>query len=170
MSSVQSPPASVLPNEAATPSGKSQDQDVLERAKGHGILLFDGDCAMCNSFVQRFMAIDPEQAMRYAPLQGTTAAEVFERQGLAGQDLLGGIRLVQNFREKEERVLIGSDAVLTAFSLTRSPARFLVAFKIIPRFIREWGYGLIAKNRYRFFGKAQQCAIPKPNQRHLLLP
>ncbi|HSI84514.1 MAG TPA: DCC1-like thiol-disulfide oxidoreductase family protein [Candidatus Methylacidiphilales bacterium] len=158
-------PAPVKPSE--------QSQDALDRAKGHGVLLFDGDCAMCNGFVQRFIAMDPTQALRYAPLQGSTAAEIFQRHGIRTQDsekMLSGVRLVQNFRQENERVLAGSDAALTALSLTSGPARQLHALMFIPRFIREWVYNKIAQNRYRIAGKMQQCAIPQPNQRHLFLP
>ncbi|PTX99558.1 hypothetical protein DB346_17125 [Verrucomicrobia bacterium LW23] len=160
-----------LPAPPAEADLSEQDMLNLNQARGGSVLLFDGECGMCNGFVQRFIKADPTQVMRYAPLQGFTAAEVFERHHIPREQLLGGgLRLVQHFREPGERVLSATDAALTALGETQSAARHLAAFRFVPKGIREWVYANIAANRYRIAGKVEQCAMMRPDQIHLFLP
>ena len=64
------------------------------------------------------------------------------------------------------KVYAKSDGVVALANHLRYPARLLFLVKFIPRSLRDWGYGLIARNRYKLFGRHQHCIVPTPETRH----
>jgi predicted DCC family thiol-disulfide oxidoreductase YuxK len=125
------------------------------------ILLYDGVCGFCNKGVQRVLALDKKGAMKFAPLQSKYAEEVIARHNLKNID---SVVFVDN-SSGTERVFIRSDAALRIASYLGGWWKFLLAFYIIPRPIRDFCYDLFAKYRYRFFGKYDTCMLPSPEIR-----
>lgn len=125
------------------------------------ILFFDGVCNLCNAFVDFLVARDTERKLRYAPLQGVTARE------LLGERRAGELKTVVLWREGS--VSERSDAALGAIAELGGPWRLARAFRILPRFFRDWIYDLVAARRYRLFGKRESCRMPTPEERALFL-
>jgi len=133
------------------------------RTVDHPILFFDGLCGLCNSSVDFVMKRDTRDVFRYAPLQGDTAAE----------------HLAERDREDLDSVVLKTADGL--YRHTSAVVRILwklpgiwpflgTLLWLIPRPIRNVGYRLVAKNRYRFFGKKETCRLPTPEEIGRLLP
>lgn len=108
-----------------------------------------------------------------ASLQGNTAKQVMETSGrhdlltppfntmVLYQRVAGTVGEVEFFTE--------SDAILRIFADLGFPWRMMVIFRIVPRFLRDFVYRWIARNRYRFFGKRDECRLPTKEERAWLL-
>lgn len=135
----------------------------MELPEGHPIVFYDGDCGFCDRFVQWTLRHDRKQVFRYAPLQGSTALEMI---GPPEGDPSGwSVQLIDEDGQWE-----------------RSAAALRIARRIgwgfglpqlglwVPGFIRDGVYRLIAKVRYRIFGKVTSCRLLSPEARLLFLP
>ena len=126
--------------------------------ENHGIILFDGVCNLCNGFVQRIIAADKNDFFRFASLQSEAA-----------QKLLKTYPHLQNLKSivylENDQVYTKSSAALKISSHLTGGWRFLQLLNIIPKFLRDGVYGIIAKNRYQWFGKKDQCMIPTPDMK-----
>jgi predicted DCC family thiol-disulfide oxidoreductase YuxK len=122
----------------------------------HPILLFDGVCNLCDASVQRVIKADRADLFRFASLQSEAAQELLRQSDLS-EDHLKSVVLYH-----QDRFYTHSDAVLESARLLGGAWSLLYVFKIIPRFIRDGIYNWIARNRYRWFGKKDQCMIPTP--------
>jgi len=159
------------------------------------ILLYDGVCGLCNRFVQFILLRDPGGVFRFASLQSGLAGRVLARHGADPRDLdtvyivvdyeLPGERVVgrsdsvifvlkQLAAAAELRsARTGEAPVPTQAGSARvgsaSGAAFwrLGAFvlELVPRRLRDWGYGVVARNRYRVFGRYETCLLPAPENR-----
>ena len=128
---------------------------------GSSLVLFDGVCNLCNSSVLFIIDRDPAARFRFAALQSDAAAEVLASLGsdvpAPGAD---SIVLVEDGRAYQR-----SDAALRIAKGLRQPWPLLGAFLVVPRPVRDWVYDLIAKNRYRWFGRQDACRVPTPDLR-----
>ena len=130
----------------------------------HPVLLYDGVCGLCNRTVQFVLRYDREKKFRFAPLQSAFAASLLSKKGVDASDLNSFYIVV--FCEEGEILLKRSEAVL--FVLERLPgiwpamARVL---RLVPRVIRDWGYRVIARNRYQLFGRYDECPLPSESDR-----
>ena len=70
---------------------------------------------------------------------------------------------------KNEKIYYRSNAVLEIARELRSPWPMFYVFKIVPRFIRDWVYGIVSQNRYSWFGKRETCRVPTAEERALFL-
>lgn len=118
------------------------------------IVFFDGVCGLCSGFVDFLVRHDRTRALRYAPLQGITAAQ-FERLPRH----LDSVVVVHG-----DQVLVKSDAALTALSRLGGVWRLTAVARVIPRALRDSVYDLIARNRYRWFGRHEACRIPTADE------
>lgn len=123
--------------------------------KKHGIILFDGVCNMCNGFVQRIIAEDKNDFFRFASLQSE-----------AGLNLLKPYPDLKNLKTivylEDGKVFTKSSAALKIASHLTGSWKLLTIGYILPKFIRDGIYNLVAKNRYKWFGKKEQCMVPTP--------
>ena len=127
------------------------------------IILFDGVCNLCNGAVQFVIRHDNNNNFRFASLQSET-----------GQALLNRYQLpVNNFNSfvliKNGKAYTNSTAALKVAKTLSGPVKLLYGFIIVPPFIRNGVYRLIANNRYRWFGKKDSCMIPTPGLRSRFL-
>jgi predicted DCC family thiol-disulfide oxidoreductase YuxK len=132
------------------------------------VLLYDGLCGFCNATVQFVLPRDRTARLRFAPLQGEFAREVFARHPeLAGVDSL---ILVETDDAGHERVSVRSESVLRLAPYLGGlwPAAFVL--RIVPRAVRDWAYDRFASVRYRLFGRYDSCPLPTPEQRGRFLP
>jgi predicted DCC family thiol-disulfide oxidoreductase YuxK len=135
----------------------------------HPILLYDGVCGLCNQLVQFVLKRDANEVFRFASLQSAFASRVLARQGLNPTDL-DTFYVVINYEEANEVLLLRSDAVAYVLKQLRGiylTAAFILA--ILPRFLRDWAYSLVARNRYRIFGRYDTCPLPSESTRSRFL-
>jgi len=129
------------------------------------ILLYDGVCGLCNRFVQFTLRHDRRAVFRFAALQSQIAASILTRHGASPSDL-DTVYAILNPNQPDESLLARSDAVLFALHQLGGIWRALaLVLRIVPRVLRDWAYGLIARNRYRLFGRYDSCLLPSESDR-----
>ena len=139
---------------------------MVETTAAAPVLLYDGVCGFCNKTVQMILDRDRRGAMRFAALQSDYGRGVVGRHA----ELQGVDSVV--FVEKGaggERVYTRSDAALKVASYLGGFWRVFLAARVVPRGLRDYLYDLFARNRYRFFGKYDQCMLPPPETRSRFL-
>ena len=141
----------------------------MPAASPNPIILYDGVCGLCNRLVQFVLKRDPGDRFRFASLQSTFAADILAKHA-ADPKNLDTMYAVLNYQQPGERLPARSDAVIAVLAELSDFWRGLgVALAILPKWLRNWGYGLIARNRYRIFGKYEQCMLPEERYRHKFL-
>jgi predicted DCC family thiol-disulfide oxidoreductase YuxK len=128
--------------------------DPLTEIPAHNLVLFDGVCNLCNGAVQFIIKRDPKKKFRFASLQSEIARQHIMALSPTEPELYSIILI------KKGRAYDRSAAVLEIARDLSGLWRALYVFKIIPAFLRDAVYGWIARNRYRFFGKKDECMIP----------
>lgn len=119
------------------------------------IIFFDGVCNLCNGAVNFVIDRDPEGKFKLAPLQSDIAAEYLKKEQL---DNLNSIALFEGGKIYQK-----SSAALRIAKKLSGAWPLLYGLIIIPPFIRDFFYDLIAKNRYKWFGKQESCRMPTPD-------
>jgi predicted DCC family thiol-disulfide oxidoreductase YuxK len=127
------------------------------------VLFYDGVCAMCNGIVKGVMRADKERIFRFAPLQGETA-EVARR---LHADFPTEMETVVYLRRGE--VFLRSRAAALAAQELPYPAKALSWVRFLPVSVVDFLYGIIARVRYRVFGKYEHCPVPPPEDRDRFL-
>lgn len=127
------------------------------------ILLFDGVCNLCNRSVQFIIRHDRKKKFLFASLQGQKGQEVLERFQLPAKQLDSFILL------KDDKIYTRSTGVLEVMKLLGGGWSLLYGFIIIPAFIRHAVYNWIARNRYKWFGKKEECWVPTAELRERFL-
>jgi predicted DCC family thiol-disulfide oxidoreductase YuxK len=139
--------------------------------EGRALLLYDGVCALCNGVVQFLIKRDKLDRFRFAPLQSSLGREVLARFNI--HTFPDGVMLLTDALTPSEHLYQRSDAVAEALVLLGGPGRMWrlagKALRVLPRPLRDWGYGIVARFRYRLFGRYDTCPIPPPEQRNRLL-
>src|SRR5688572_14864114 len=120
------------------------------------IVLFDGVCNYCNAMVNFAIRNDRKGILKFATLQSETGKQLKSKYNIPAE--IDSVILIEN-----DRVYTYSDAAIRIARYLRWPAKMLYGFIIIPRFIREPIYKWIAKNRYKWFGKKDECMVPGPD-------
>ena len=161
------------------------------------ILFFDGVCGLCNRFVDFMLRADSQDLFRYAPLQGETARRMLGLGGEAGGrepgsrqpggetgdhqadgretgdsqagDLPSGGPHSFVFLEKD-RQFEQSNAVLHALIRLGGAWRLIAVLYVFPRPLRDLVYRIVARNRYRWFGRRDACRMPTAEERGRFLP
>ena len=121
------------------------------------VVLFDGVCNLCNRSVKFIINRDPAAKFRFAPLQSETGKNLISEFKL-DNDNLDSIILVEN-----SLCYIKSTAVLKILRKLGSLWPLLYVFIIVPPVIRDYFYDIVARNRYKWFGKEERCMVPNPD-------
>jgi predicted DCC family thiol-disulfide oxidoreductase YuxK len=132
-----------------------------QHAKAKTILFYDGECALCNFWVQFCIERDRKKILFYAPLQGATAMSL----------------LAPEFRQEAMSVVlwknsqsqIKSKAIISALKTIRYSPDIVLLLSIAPTQFLDFIYDIVAKNRYRWFGKMEVCRLPPEEHRTQLL-
>jgi predicted DCC family thiol-disulfide oxidoreductase YuxK len=128
------------------------------------VLFYDGVCAMCNGIVKYMLRIDEGRVFHFAPLQGETAE--LARKLLPEFPI--EIETVVYVRRGE--VFLRSRAAALAMEQMPYPAKALSWFRFLPAWLTDFFYGIIARTRYRVFGKYDHCPLPPAVHRARFLP
>jgi predicted DCC family thiol-disulfide oxidoreductase YuxK len=129
----------------------------------HPVILFDGVCNLCNNSVQFVISHDPEGRFRFAALQSASGQSLLRERHL-DPETFTSIVLIMN-----GRVYQRSRAALEIARRLSGLWPLIYAFIIVPPFVRDWVYDWIAANRYKWFGKRNECMIPTPELRSRFL-
>ena len=126
------------------------------------IVLFDGVCNLCSGTVRFLINRDPRAHFRFAALQSDAARRICAAHGVP----------VPTYSEPDSIVVIAdgralerSDAALAIATQLPFPWRMLGVLRVLPRVLRDWAYRLVARNRYRWFGRTETCMVPTPELR-----
>lgn len=125
------------------------------------IVFFDGHCNLCNGVVDFLIQRDSQRQLFYASLQGKTAAQLLTIEDRTKLESLIFISGGKTFRKSEAALEIAKKLPL--------PWKILSYFSWIPRWLRNSLYTVIAKNRYRFWGRQETCRIPSAEESSYLL-
>lgn len=120
------------------------------------MILFDGVCNLCNGFVQFVIVRDPAQRFRFGALQSASARRMLDRHDTP-QPPPDSIVLVE-----DSRVFTQSTAALRIARRLRFPWPLTYVFIAVPRPFRDWIYRIVARHRYAWFGRREQCIVPTP--------
>jgi predicted DCC family thiol-disulfide oxidoreductase YuxK len=137
------------------------------------LVIFDGHCGLCNRCVRWFLARDRNDGLRFVPSDSPKVAGILPRHGVepstAAMDP-NSILVAQDIDSPDERLLARSDAVLALLGRLPSPwPAIAVTLKLIPRPLRDLAYRLIARYRYRIWGRLESCPIPTADERKRFL-
>jgi predicted DCC family thiol-disulfide oxidoreductase YuxK len=127
---------------------------VAESSEDHPLVLFDGTCNLCNGAVQFVLRRDPQAHFRFASLQSVAAKSALAAAGVTAA-LPDSIVVVHR-----GRVRVKSAAALAIARGLRFPWPLLTVFWLVPFPLRDLVYDWIARNRYRWFGKRDECWVP----------
>lgn len=123
------------------------------------ILLFDGVCNLCNASVDFVIRHDGKQRFRFASLQSEFGQKVLKEHELDQSDIDSVVYL------ENGNVHLKSSAALRIFLRLGGLWPLMGVFIIVPPFLRNVVYDLIAKNRYRWFGRKETCRVPTQEER-----
>ena len=118
------------------------------------IILFDGVCNLCNGAVQFAIERDPTAIFRFASLQSDFGQSILA-QNVVDTEGGGTIILLENGKAYDR-----STAALRVARRLSGWIKCLYVFIIVPKVIRDFVYKIVAKNRYRWFGKQESCWLP----------
>jgi predicted DCC family thiol-disulfide oxidoreductase YuxK len=129
----------------------------------HPVVLFDGVCNLCNGTVQFVIKRDPRAIFRFGALQSGAGSGLVTR--AIGRSLPAASPIDTILLIERDRLYARSTAVLRIVRKLRFPWPLLFGLVIIPRPIRDSVYDLIARRRYRWFGRQEICMVPTPDLR-----
>ncbi|WP_191859638.1 thiol-disulfide oxidoreductase DCC family protein [Hanstruepera ponticola] len=121
------------------------------------LILFDGVCNLCNSSIQFVINHDKKDIFLFAPLQSKI-----------GQEIISHFKIDTT---KTDSIILYTEKTGIDYKSTAAlkiayylgfPINLASIFLIVPPIIRNWFYDLIARNRYKWFGKKSECMIPTP--------
>lgn len=127
------------------------------------IVLFDGVCNFCNDSVNFLIQHDPKGKFRFASLQSDVGKALLAQHGLKDLPLSTSVLI------DGDKVFMNSDGVLETARRLGGVYALAAGLLFIPRPIRNWAYGVFARNRYRLFGKREMCMVPTPEVRQRFL-
>ena len=124
-------------------------------------ILFDGVCNFCNASINFIIDRDSKGIFKFAALQSEVGQELLKKFGLKTNDsesrTFDSIVAIDGYKVYQK-----SDATLEIARRMDGIWKIFYVFKIIPAFLRNPVYDLVAKNRYRIFGRTDACRIPTP--------
>ncbi len=129
--------------------------------KNHDIVLFDGVCNFCNSSINLVIDNDPNVYFKFVSLQSTLGQTLTEKYQLKNIDT---VILISN-----NKAYTKSTAALKIAKKLKGLWPLTNIFIIIPTFVRDIVYDIIAKNRYKWFGKSDSCRMPTPELKERFL-
>jgi predicted DCC family thiol-disulfide oxidoreductase YuxK len=132
-------------------------------ASDEKIVLFDGICNYCNSMINFAIRNDKKGVLKFAVLQSEAGKQLKSNYSIPAE--IDSVIFIE-----DGKVFTYSDAAIRISRYLRWPARALYSLIIVPKFIRQPIYKWIARNRYRWFGKREECMIPSPDIKSRFLP
>lgn len=130
--------------------------------QSHPIVLFDGECNFCNGVVNFIIRRDKEGVFRFAAMQSAEGQALLRKHGFPPHYLKSFVLIDQGKVFKKSTAGLKLYGRLPGWKWTR-------VFWIVPKFFRDAIYQFISNNRYRWFGRKDQCMIPTSDIRSRFL-
>ncbi|MBK7429523.1 MAG: DUF393 domain-containing protein [Bacteroidetes bacterium] len=130
----------------------------------NNVIIFDGVCNLCNGFVDFIIRRDKKKIFRFVSNQDPAGKEILSR----FPEIPKGDAMTIYYLEDGE-LFSRSKAVLRIAKMMNAPFSWLYAFSILPLFLSNSIYGLVARNRYKWFGKRDTCRVPTIEERERFL-
>jgi predicted DCC family thiol-disulfide oxidoreductase YuxK len=127
------------------------------------VILFDGVCNFCNKMVNFVIRQDRKSVFLFCALQSSTGERLLKEYNIDWKANDSFVVIENN------KAHLKSDAALKLYNRLPWYWKWTQVFWIFPKFIRDWVYNVIAKNRYKWFGKREQCMIPPSETRQKFL-
>jgi len=126
------------------------------------VLLFDGECGLCNRVVRVLLRLDGGARLRFAPLQGPAAQGFLRRHGLPVEDF-DSLVFVPDWAERDRpEFLRRTDGAIAALRVCGGAGRMLAGMlAVIPATWRDAGYRVVARWRHRIFGAWRARPLPR---------
>ena len=140
----------------------------MPKSAANPIVLYDGVCGLCNRLNQFLLKRDNRDRFRFASLQSEFADSLLRRHGIKGIDL-NTVYVVVDYGHSSEQLLSRSDAILHVLSELGGVWSIFTLGRVLPKGIRNRIYNLVARNRYRVFGKYETCLLPEKQYQHKFL-
>ncbi len=144
-------------------SAGASGSDQVRIADGHPVVVFDGVCNLCDATVRFILDRDPAGRFRFAANQSAVGRELLARHGLDPTDL-SSVYLIE-----DGRLWARSTAVLRIVRHLRRPWPLAYGLILVPRPVRDLAYRVVARLRYRLFGRRKACRLPRPGERSRFL-
>jgi predicted DCC family thiol-disulfide oxidoreductase YuxK len=135
----------------------------MEEKTEHPVILFDGECNLCNGAVQLVIRNDKKDLFRFASLQSEFAKNALANFEIDSSDMKTFIL------SQDGKMFSRSTAALRVAKKLSGVWPLLYGFMIVPKFIRDGVYNFISRNRYTWFGKRDSCWMPTPDLRKKFL-
>jgi predicted DCC family thiol-disulfide oxidoreductase YuxK len=136
----------------------------LSNNESNPIVLYDGVCGLCNHLVQFLLKRDTKDRFRFASLQSEFAQTLMTKHGVDPHDL-DTVYVVKDYGNANETLLGRSDAILYMLSELGGVWKLIGVGRVLPKAFRDAVYKIVARNRYRVFGKHESCMLPEPKHR-----
>jgi predicted DCC family thiol-disulfide oxidoreductase YuxK len=127
------------------------------------IVVFDGVCNLCNWVVQLIIRHDPDGYFQFASLQSEAGKTLLESHGVSTVQPESVVLV------RDGRVFTMSDAALEITRDLGFPLSMLYPLIVLPKGFRDWVYKIVARNRYRWFGRRDACMMPTPDLKRRFL-
>lgn len=126
----------------------------MDNFESKSIILFDGVCNLCNASVNFVIKHDKKERFLFASFQSDAAKEILL------QFHLKNLNEVTVILVEDHKVYDKSTAALKIAHHLDGLFKTFYVFMVVPKFLRDWIYSIIANHRYRWFGKRENCMIP----------
>jgi predicted DCC family thiol-disulfide oxidoreductase YuxK len=128
-------------------------------AESDNIIVFDGVCNLCASSVKFILRHERDDSLRFAPMQSPAGQRLMRQFGFDPDDVKTFVVIADGTAH------VRSDAAIRIARHLRGAWRLLGGVRIVPRPLRDWAYDVVARNRYRWFGRKETCMVPTPDLR-----
>jgi predicted DCC family thiol-disulfide oxidoreductase YuxK len=127
------------------------------------VVVFDGVCNLCSRSVRFIIAHEAVPHFEFAPVQSPAGQRLLKRFGFAPDDVKTFVLIAGG------KAYVRSDAAIRIARHLRGAWKLTALVWILPRPLRDWLYDVIARNRYRWFGRTDVCMVPTPEVRSRFL-
>ena len=118
------------------------------------VVIFDGVCNLCAHSVKFILNHEAEPKLRFVAMQSPAGARMMREFGFSPEDAKTFVLVADG------RPHVKSDAAVRVARYLRGAWKLLGVVRVLPRPIRDWAYDVVARNRYRWFGRAESCMVP----------
>ena len=133
-------------------------------SQGAHLVLYDGVCGLCSRLLQFLLRHDHRAVFNFASLQSATGKSMVASWG-GNPEELTSFYVVADFRTPEARVFMRSDAALFIAGELGWPWKVMRAAGVLPTALLDRLYDLVARTRYRVFGRHERCMVPRADFR-----
>jgi predicted DCC family thiol-disulfide oxidoreductase YuxK len=138
------------------PYGYRADPQVPAFTDDHPIIVFDGVCIFCSGFIKFVVRHDKRETFRFVIAQSALGQALYRHYGLDTREFETNLVIIDG------RLHTKLDAFVQVLKRPRMPLPLFAVLQVLPRFVGDRLYDVIARNRYRLFGRTNDCMVPPP--------